>query len=1015
MGERLKLNQSSGTGITFDCNIVKPFDELKITFAPKQSDSGTPSPSNVRAITGWTGINVLRANSNLFDATVKVENIKLNGGSVVADNDYNVYYVPVEQNTTYKIYHPYYDETYYYGFDSEVPHTSHAINGYGIMSATQHSVSTGNNTYILISLKKTIDVSGVVVMEGSATSVTVSFPQEAGTVYGGYVDLVKKQLIITHTQVDKSNYTLEYNNSGQYYLAVIDTDLYLRDISNQPNSSIGAYSALSAHYTWFMTSGEKIKYRFDTQDTEEQILSIMNNFQLVLKLKNPIVYNLVNCPDILPLLGHNTLWSNANGEIEAKWYDEDLVHPANARNLTLENCKEGPIDSFIVDGHMNYYQSGTPTPTNESFYYEITDIGFTIGSFENEVPLIPDNYTPITASGATLNYLGDDVYFLEGTTTNFQAYDVSLKPFTFNINKKYIGRLEILNREQSKVLFTISVADSNNIGAVATWTNLKTNMKSTFLINLSSSMLINLKLRVGVFTGNSNIKFKFKIFEVDPNRIYSSDISAISKPIYHFSYDALTGVLTLPRKTKTLIADDLIEVGTSDSGVQYAITTDIPDIKPNSEVTGNRHYWENPGNNNTMKSENKHVIIYDNRFTDLATAKELIEGTIIYYYLDTPETYQLESYPVTLQEGTNVFFGNDTHSQLSVKYREEIKDSILSLRRRSFAWDYKTYIASHPAVLQKLCSTGKASNYFKIGDEIIIPWTDNGGDTPIEYQYPFVVTHFGDVYDENGNLHENGMWLMAKYATPREIIFDAAESTIVNLIEEPNALEGWYYWGVDGYDYTELRLNTGDVIPTTHASVVKCGINEVNALRYGYDRWKDSAYRQWLNSDAAKNEGWWTEQHMGDRPPAAAQLNLPGWLDGFTDEWKAIFKPVKVDTACNIVTDGGVTDTTYDTFFLPSLEQMYGAPQAAGVEGDYWEYWKEETGLDAPTNGSSSNTNDARKIPSIANPTGSAVYCRLRSANRDHAYKAWNVYTAGYLNHTIASYSCRALPACVIY
>ena len=116
-----------------------------------------------------------------------------------------------------------------------------------------------------------------------------------------------------------------------------------------------------------------------------------------------------------------------------------------------------------------------------------------------------------------------------------------------------------------------------------------------------------------------------------------------------------------------------------------------------------------------------------------------------------------------------------------------------------------------------------------------------------------------------------------------------------------------------------------------------------------------------------------------------------------------------------MVTDGGVTDITYDRFFLPSLEQMYGNPQAAGVEGDYWEYWKEETGLDAPSNGSS-DTNEARKIPSVVNyPRGSAVDCRLRSAGRGNGYSVWHVDAGGYLSSYSANAARRSLPACVIY
>lgn len=323
-----------------------------------------------------------------------------------------------------------------------------------------------------------------------------------------------------------------------------------------------------------------------------------------------------------------------------------------------------------------------------------------------------------------------------------------------------------------------------------------------------------------------------------------------------------------------------------------------------------------------------------------------------------------------------------------------------------------------PEEIQKLVVDGKAKSTFNIGDVIYIPWTNYTPSTPVVYQFPFVVVHIGDVYDQNDVLHHDALWLMAMYAEPEEIVFDAAEDTVVDLSTEPNALEGWYYWGLTGTDqYTALNLSTGDAIPTTYDSVHKCSINNLSVLRYGYNRWRDSAYRQWLNSDAAKNANWWTSQHEGDIAPTSTYTNKPGWLYGFENHWLDVIKPVKVQTACNTVTDGGMTDITYDRFFLPSLEQMYGNPQAAGVEGDYWEYWKEETGLDSPSNGSSSDTNEARKIPSVVNyPRGSAVGCRLRSAYRGGGGFVWVVSTGGYLgSYGSANVAHRSLPACVIY
>ena len=321
-----------------------------------------------------------------------------------------------------------------------------------------------------------------------------------------------------------------------------------------------------------------------------------------------------------------------------------------------------------------------------------------------------------------------------------------------------------------------------------------------------------------------------------------------------------------------------------------------------------------------------------------------------------------------------------------------------------------------PAALQRLAASGQAGKFLEVGNVIYIPWTNYTPSTPVQIQFPFVVVNIADCYDENGVKHENAVWLQALYAEPEEIPFDVAEDTTVDLTTEPNALEGWYYWGKTGDNYTKITVDVGDALPTTYDSVHKCGINDLNVLRYGYNRWKDSAYRQWLNSDAAKNANWWTAQHTGDIAPTTTYTNKPGWLYGFSKEWLKIIKPVKVQTSCNTVTDGGVTDITYDKFFLPSLEEVYGNPQIADVEGPFWPYWKEETGLESPSNGSSSDTNDARKIPQVQQaPNGSAVYCRLRSAYRGHSYYVWAVSSAGYLSNYGAAYAYRAFPACVIY
>ena len=43
-----------------------PIKHLRVYFSPKQAGSGDPSPSNVREINGWQGININTVNKNLY-------------------------------------------------------------------------------------------------------------------------------------------------------------------------------------------------------------------------------------------------------------------------------------------------------------------------------------------------------------------------------------------------------------------------------------------------------------------------------------------------------------------------------------------------------------------------------------------------------------------------------------------------------------------------------------------------------------------------------------------------------------------------------------------------------------------------------------------------------------------------------------------------------------------------------------------------------------------------------------
>ena len=65
-GETLYENTATGNPATFTTDLAKSLVSLSVPFTPIQSGSGDPSPTNVRAISGWTGLNVYRTGKNIF-------------------------------------------------------------------------------------------------------------------------------------------------------------------------------------------------------------------------------------------------------------------------------------------------------------------------------------------------------------------------------------------------------------------------------------------------------------------------------------------------------------------------------------------------------------------------------------------------------------------------------------------------------------------------------------------------------------------------------------------------------------------------------------------------------------------------------------------------------------------------------------------------------------------------------------------------------------------------------------
>lgn len=183
-------------------------------------------------------------------------------------------------------------------------------------------------------------------------------------------------------------------------------------------------------------------------------------------------------------------------------------------------------------------------------------------------------------------------------------------------------------------------------------------------------------------------------------------------------------------------------------------------------------------------------------------------------------------------------------------------------------------------------------------------------------------------------------------------------------------------------------------------------LNGLHPVGYGDNRWWKSAYRQYLNSDAPAKE-WWAPQDEWDMKPDQADT-VPGFLAGFSDDFKAALTRVKVVTYGNTVTDDGSAVVTYDKIFLPSLEEIYCSPQVSG-EGTYWPYWKERTGAKTPQ--ALWQIYPLRITRDLAQRTVGR-FVRLRSARRGYGSYAFSVYSSGSVSGWGTIYADRCAPAC---
>ena len=346
----------------FETDIAAPIKSAIVRFSPIQAGEGNPSPENIRPISGWTGLTAYHSGENLYVPNLDNKGyISVSGAINVDTTSTYTDLIPVTAGETYS----------FKCTTVSVPEgtTNRRLHGYDsngnwVMQITNRTTAAA--TVEDISIVVTIP-SGVSYIRASfrnqdtnvriakENAISVNWSTEAGTIYGGYVDLVNGELVETYKKYNlgdlsvvtygAASYDGDNGTNAMYIITNTGTGIgYPNGIEPIGDKIVSSGKNISGYYigTWTnpddhiwefcINANNQLHVVFD--NTTVGITSDMtfaqrrtkitewlqsNPIIIVAPLETPIIYSLTSS-QLKTFRGANTIWSTANGNIELSYW-----------------------------------------------------------------------------------------------------------------------------------------------------------------------------------------------------------------------------------------------------------------------------------------------------------------------------------------------------------------------------------------------------------------------------------------------------------------------------------------------------------------------------------------------------------------------------------------------------------------------------------------------------------------------------------------------------------------------
>lgn len=418
IAKKIYEKSASGSLVSFnDGGDNIPLKSLIANITAVQSGSGTPSPSNIRAISGWSGINVSRAGKNLLNPK---DNFPLTGTLS------SEYYYQIQPNVagTGKIgfYHLKLGKTYTFSCNittDVVPFTVSigAGNGNYLTDVASVNVSSGssrisvtftvtadklvngdifcfraprygsqtNTNFTISDIMLELSDTATIYEPYNETTLTLPFGQ---TVYGGTLDVLSGVLTVTYGLFVPTNSMtiagLARNTHNCWCFTIFESSTIFKNGGNvlsNINIPDTWQASLVSGFCKAVTQGKAIfalsdsDSGLDSTATQAQVQTAFQNFvstyspQAVYELTTPTTIQLTPA-QVKTLLGQNNIFADT-GDISLSYFTQNAnaindIAESNTRTALNTDVPKTDLTDIFVTGTKN--NTGATISAGTYFY-----------------------------------------------------------------------------------------------------------------------------------------------------------------------------------------------------------------------------------------------------------------------------------------------------------------------------------------------------------------------------------------------------------------------------------------------------------------------------------------------------------------------------------------------------------------------------------------------------------------------------------------------------------------------